>query len=135
MTKSDVLIDSLHFWVDGIRNEQHQEQATAAVAELGSLLGDQVVILTAFRHASNSIGLATNVASDHVDHDEAAKSVAGDHYFLELIAESELRYKRLKAAAEAVQEDLLFRAEKDSEGVRVVNLSSSAWNNFKEALK
>jgi len=65
-------------------------------------LDEQQAMLTAFRHAANSLGKATGVIVSHVDHDEAAKSVAGDHYSLELLAESELRYTRLKAAAEGV---------------------------------
>jgi hypothetical protein len=65
-------------------------------------LGEQQAMMTAFRHAANSIGLATGVVAQHVDHDEAAKSVTGDHYFLEQIAESELRYKRLEAVAATV---------------------------------
>ena len=64
--------------------------------------GEQQAMITAFRHAANSLGKATGVIISHVEHDEAAKSVTGDHYFLELLAESELRYKRLKAAADAV---------------------------------
>jgi hypothetical protein len=105
-------------------NDQLQEQ-----------LGDTQCMLTAFRHASNSIGIATGVTDKHTDHDEAAKSVTGDHYFLELIAESEMRYKRLKAAAEAVKGDLLIRADVTDTGCKVVDLSSSIWNEFKEALK
>jgi hypothetical protein len=67
-------------------------------------LGEQQAMMTAFRHAANSIGLATGVIAQHVDHDEAAKSVAGDHYFLEQIAESELRYKRLEADYAEIQQ-------------------------------
>jgi hypothetical protein len=81
-------------------NVQHMAPVTLT---LGQIL-EQQAMLTAFRHASNSIGIATGTIISHVAHDEAAKSVTGDHYFLELIAESELRYKRLKAAAEDVVE-------------------------------
>ena len=47
-------------------------------------------------------------------------------------------YKRiaeLEKTLKAVKKDLLMRAEEDSEGCKVVELSSSVWVQLKEALK
>jgi hypothetical protein len=90
---------------------------------------EQQAMITAFRHAANSLGKTTGVIVSHVEHDEAAKSVTGDHYFLELLAESELRYNRLKAAAESVLLDHEYPpASGEVQG-------SAAIQHLKEALK
>jgi hypothetical protein len=52
---------------------------------------DQAGMLTAFKHAANSIGEATGVTTVHVDHEEAAQSVCGDAYYLDLIRGAEQR--------------------------------------------
>lgn len=69
-------------------------------------------MLTAFRHAANSIAIEAGVIGSHVPHDQAAKSVLQDVYFLQLIAEAELRfrtlsvrYEKLRAAAGRVLGD------------------------------
>jgi hypothetical protein len=63
---------------------------------------DQAGMLTAFKHAANSIGKATGVVRKHVDHNEAAQSVCGDHLYIEMISEAEERFKR-----QAVENDQL----------------------------
>jgi hypothetical protein len=95
---------------------------------------EQQAMLTAFRHAGNSIGIATGTIISHVAHDEAAKSVTGDHYFLELIAESELRYKRLKAAAEPVLRDYVNAIDM-LEHIDEAAESRELANSLQEALK
>ncbi len=69
-------------------------------------IGDQASMLTAFRHAANSIGVEAGVVASHVHPSEIEASVIGDTYYLELISEAELRlkklsirYERLRAAA------------------------------------
>jgi hypothetical protein len=59
--------------------------------------------VTAFRHAANSLALEAGIIPAHIDHDEAAKSVCGDHLYLELIAEAELRLKRLSTGYERLR--------------------------------
>ena len=73
---------------------------------------DQAAMLTAFRHAANAIGVEAGVIAHHISHSESEASVCGDHYFLELISEAELRfrklsvrYERLRAAAIGVQDN------------------------------
>jgi hypothetical protein len=51
-------------------------------------------MLTAFKHAANSIGKAAGITKDHVGHGEIAESVCGDVFYLELISEAEERFKR-----------------------------------------
>lgn len=60
---------------------------------------DQEGMLTAFRHAANSLALEAGVIASHKDHG----GILGDHYFLELIAESELRIKRLSIKYERLR--------------------------------
>jgi len=78
------------------------ETLTKAIKEHDDALG----MLTAFRHAANSLALEAGVIAAHVDHDEVAASVLQDIYFLQVMAESELRlrtlstrYEKLRAAA------------------------------------
>ncbi len=68
---------------------------------------DQAAMLDAFRHAANSIGVEAGVHATHKPHG----GMSGDHYFLELISEAELRfrklsvkYERLRAAAIGVSD-------------------------------
>ncbi len=63
----------------------------------------QSAMLTAFRHAANSIGVETGVIDSHIHHDEAVKSVTGDAYFLELIKEAEIRFNRLSLQHEKLR--------------------------------
>jgi hypothetical protein len=56
-------------------------------------------MLTAFRHAANSIGIEAGVIAHHIHQSETEASVCGDHYYLELIREAELRLKRLRSIA------------------------------------
>jgi hypothetical protein len=86
-------------------------------------------MMTAFRHAANSIGVEAGFTQSHVDHDEAAQSVCGDHLYIEMISEAEERFKRLsvkyeklRAAASCVLEEF------DSVGY------SDGWDELKEAL-
>lgn len=80
----------------------NSETLTAAVREHDDALG----MLTAFRHAANSLAIEAGVIASHVEHSEVEKSILQDVYFLQLIAEAELRlkslsvrYERLRAAA------------------------------------
>jgi hypothetical protein len=59
-------------------------------------------MMVAFRHAANSIGKSTGVITSHVDHEEAAQSVCGDHLYIEMISEAEERFK-----LQAVENDQL----------------------------
>jgi hypothetical protein len=52
---------------------------------------DRGAMLTAFRHAANSLALEAGITKDHVSHDEAAASVCGDAYYLDLIRGAEQR--------------------------------------------
>lgn len=77
-----------------------------------SSIGDQAGMLTAFRHAANSIGVEAGVVASHVHPSEIEASVIGDTYYLELISEAELRlkklsvrYERLRAAAVPALDD------------------------------
>jgi hypothetical protein len=72
-------------------------------------------MLTAFRHAANSIGVEAGITKDHVGHGEIAESVCGDVYYLELISEAEERFKRLseqyeklRSAAVPVLSDMVY---------------------------
>jgi hypothetical protein len=64
---------------------------------------DQAAMLTAFRHAANSIGVEAGITKDHVGHGEIAESVCGDVFYLELISEAEERFKRLSAKYEKLR--------------------------------
>jgi hypothetical protein len=68
-------------------------------------------MMVAFRHAANSIGVEAGITKSHIDHDEAAQSVCGDHLYIEMISEAEERFKRqavendqLKAQVERMRE-------------------------------
>jgi hypothetical protein len=60
-------------------------------------------MMTAFRHAANSIGVEAGITKDHVGHGEIAESVCGDVYYLELISEAEERFKRLSVKYERLR--------------------------------
>jgi hypothetical protein len=64
---------------------------------------DRGAMLTAFRHAANSIGVEAGITKDHVGHGEIAESVCGDVYYLELISEAEERFKRLSVKYEKLR--------------------------------
>jgi hypothetical protein len=64
---------------------------------------DQAGMLTAFRHAANSIGIEAGVIVSHVPHADAQASITGDHYFLELISQAELRFRRLSVRYERLR--------------------------------
>jgi hypothetical protein len=53
---------------------------------------DQAAMLTAFRHAANSIGVEAGITKDHVSHKVAVASVCEkDGYYLDLIRGAEQR--------------------------------------------
>jgi hypothetical protein len=64
---------------------------------------DRGAMLTAFRHAANSIGVEAGITKDHVGHGEIAESVCGDVFYLELISEAEERFKRLSVKYERLR--------------------------------
>jgi hypothetical protein len=64
---------------------------------------DQAGMLTAFRHAANSLGIEAGVIVSHVPHADAQASITGDHYFLELISEAELRFRKLSVRYERLR--------------------------------
>jgi hypothetical protein len=64
---------------------------------------DRGAMLTAFRHAANSIGVEAGITKDHVGHGEIAESVCGDVYYLELISEAEERFKQLSVKYEQLR--------------------------------
>ena len=85
-----------------LRVPVYVETLTKAIKEHDDALG----MLTAFRHAANSLALEAGVIPAHVAHNETVKSVLQDVYFLQQLAEVELRfrtvstgYERLRAAA------------------------------------
>ena len=49
--------------------------------------------------------------------------------------ENKKRITELESLLKRVSQDLLMRAELDSDGFKVVDLSSSIWINLKEAIK
>ena len=51
------------------------------------------------------------------------------------IVNQDKRIAELEKTLKVVKKDLLMRAEEDSEGCKVVELSSSVWIQLKEALK
>lgn len=65
--------------------------------------GEALAMLTAFRHAANSLAVEAGVIAQHIEHDDAAKSVLQDVYFLQLIAEAELRLKRVTTGYERLR--------------------------------
>lgn len=78
---------------------------------------EAMAMLTAFRHASNSIGKAAKITKDHVAHDVAEASVCGDAYYLELIRGAEQRLEmqsseidQLKAQVERLRTGLFYIA-------------------------
>jgi hypothetical protein len=86
---------------------------------------DQAGMLTAFRHAANSLGIEAGVIVSHVPHADAQASITGDHYFLELISEAELRFRKLSvrferlraAAVPATQVDIYGGFKEDAEAL------------------
>ena len=52
-----------------------------------------------------------------------------------LLNAKDYRIAELESLLKRVSKDLLMRAELDSDGFKVVDLSSSIWINLKEALK
>ena len=50
------------------------------------------------------------------------------------IEELEYKIEKLHMAAEGMRTDLLIRGETDQDGTKVVNVSSSIWNVFCDAL-
>jgi hypothetical protein len=65
-----------------------------------------VAMMTAFRHAANSIGVEAGITKDHINHGKATASVCGDNYYLDLIRGAEqslerisVKYEKLRAAA------------------------------------
>lgn len=50
------------------------------------------------------------------------------------IKELESKLKQLHAASERMRSDLLIRGDTEANGTRVVNVSSSVWNAFCDAL-
>jgi hypothetical protein len=72
---------------------------------------DQAAMIARYRDAANRIGVASGVIKSHISHDEAAQSVAGDQYFLELISEAELRIGMQEISFEC-QTTLLNSCEK-----------------------
>jgi hypothetical protein len=50
------------------------------------------------------------------------------------IDELEAKLKQLHKASERMRSDLLIRGETEANGTRVVNVSSSVWNAFCDAL-
>ena len=52
-----------------------------------------------------------------------------------IISEQRERIAELEEVLTLVKKDLLMRAEEDSDGCKVVDLSSSIWIKLKEALK
>jgi hypothetical protein len=64
---------------------------------------DQAGMLTAFRHAANSLAIEAGVIVSHVPHPDAQASVTGDHYFLELISGAELRFRKLSVRFERLR--------------------------------
>jgi hypothetical protein len=68
-------------------------------------------MIAAFRHAANSLAVTSGVIKSHISQDEAAQSVAGDQYFLELISEAELRIGMQQISFEC-QTTLLNSCEK-----------------------
>jgi hypothetical protein len=60
-------------------------------------------MITAFRHAANSLAIEAGITQSHVDHDEAAQSVCGDHLYIEMISEAEERFKRLSVKYERLR--------------------------------
>jgi hypothetical protein len=90
---------------------------------------DQAAMLAAFRHAANSIGVEAGITQSHVDHDEAAQSVCGDHLYIEMVSEAEERFKRLSVKYEQLRvAAVLVLEEFDSVGY------SDGWDELKEAL-
>jgi hypothetical protein len=80
---------------------------------------DQAAMLTAFRHAANSIGVEAGITKDHVGHGEIAASVCGDAYYLDLIRGAEhrleqlsVKYERLRAAGAQILQ-AHYRSEVD----------------------
>lgn len=78
---------------------QASESVGTAIEAHDGLLG----MLTAFRHAANGIGVEAGVIGARVSHVVAQTSVCRDAYFLELIAEAELRFKRLSIRYEKLR--------------------------------
>ena len=50
------------------------------------------------------------------------------------IIELETKLKQLHTASERMRSDLLIRGDTEANGTRVVNVSSSVWNAFCDAL-
>lgn len=84
---------------------------------------DTLGILTAFRHAANSIGVEAGIVMNHKDHG----GLSGDHYFLELIAEAELRFRKLSTGYELLRAASTVAAEEHSELLAEVE---GAWEDL-----
>lgn len=96
-----------------------------AVREHDNALG----MLTAFRHAANSLALEAGIIVSHVPHDEAGKSVIGDIYFLQLLAESELRMRTLSTGYEKLRAAVSRVASGEITGPSAVRYLTEALDN------
>ena len=84
---------------------------TVTVEQMIKDYDDRGAMLVAFRHAANRIGVEAGITKDHVSHDEAAASVCGDNYYLDLIRGAEQRMGLERISFEH-QQTLLSSCEK-----------------------
>ncbi len=105
VTKMTKLVE--HAYTDGYNagagEQDYDLPASTAVGEAIEAFEKVYNLGTEFRRAANSIALEAGVISVQVSHTQAAESVTGDQYFLQLIAESELRLKALTARCERLR--------------------------------
>lgn len=64
----------------------------------------------------------------------AYQAINNHDSMLDKITELESQNERLIDVMLAMKKDLLMRAEIEEDGCKVVNVSSTAWENFKEAI-
>jgi hypothetical protein len=83
--------------------------------------GDRGAMITAFRHAANSIGVEAGITKDHVSHDVAVASVCGDHLYIEMISEAEERFKRLSVKYERLRAAVSKFLTESGGSIRTIN--------------
>ena len=109
----------LQFIYDRLVNIHLEPVNLGHMCKLRQIIADH----DALQDAANSLAIEAGVINQAVSSDEIAGSVTGELYYVELIRESELRLKALKAAAmvNGIESCWVFERSSGYAGCRCIN--------------
>ena len=111
-------------WLDGVAAGFPKSHiVNDVIAALSPVMPDDVAAIALLLRHPREIDLKTGeIAADMLERQQ------------QRIAELEGKLTRLVNAADAARDDLLMRAEVDSNNLQVVNMSNSIWERFCDSL-